>query len=164
MLRNQLQFAFSLGRVDVEVRRHGDACEPRAFDQRRQEQLKTDQLNWLAAEQMTVLPQVAGTGFDRGVVFGTPTELGQRRERRQRAQDAIVLVTHAAAPAAVGQLVVRQPAQRRREPTLAPINAIGQPSQPGGVVGNAADAGPARWRAKQVGCPHDYAACARNVW
>src|SRR5207249_837286 len=78
---------------------HG--CSTRAVDKRGQEQLETDQFDGLVPDQVAVLPQVARARFDRAAVFGAAPELGQGRQRRQGAQDAVVLVAHAATPAAV---------------------------------------------------------------
>ena len=57
-----------------------------------------------------MLPEVARTGLDRATILGPSAELGQRGKGRERAQNAVVLVAHAAAPAAVGELVVGKPA------------------------------------------------------
>ena len=99
---NQVQFPGALRPVDIQMGRDGHACFPGALHQGWQQQLEADQLDRLSVQQVSVLPQVARAGVDRAVVLGAATELGQRRHGGECAQDAVVLVAHGAAPAAVG--------------------------------------------------------------
>ena len=81
----------------------GSAC---ALGQGRQQELEADQLYALVPQQMAMLPQVARPGLHRATVFCATPELGERRQRSQRAQDPIVFITHATAPATIGLLVI----------------------------------------------------------
>jgi hypothetical protein len=126
--RDQLELAGTLRGVDIQVGRHRHAGQASTLDQRRQQQLEADQLDRFVTEQVAMLPQIARASVDRATFFGASAELGQGRQRGQGAQDAVVLVAHAAAPAAVGQLVIGQPAQGRRK---ARRTSIGRGRQPG---------------------------------
>src|SRR5260370_38530919 len=112
----------------------GYASFASALDQSGEKELEADQLDRLMSKQVAVLPEIAGASLDRAAVFSAATELAQGGEGGQGAQDAIVLVAHAAAPAAVGELVIGQPTQRRRIAARASVAVSWQAREPGGVL------------------------------
>src|SRR5579859_2080719 len=125
------------------MRRYRDAGGPRPLDEGRHQQLEADWLDRLAAEQVSVLPEVARTVRERAKIRGPSAELGQWCEGRERGQNAIVLIAHGAPPAAVGELVIGEPAQRGREAAAPRVGRRGHAGEPGRVIRDAADPGAA---------------------
>jgi len=107
---DQIELPCALRRVDIQMGRNRDTGRPSALDEGGQKQLEANQLDWLVAEQMAVLPEIARAISDRAAVLDASAELRQGGQSGQGAQDSVVLIANAAAPAAVGQLVVGQPA------------------------------------------------------
>src|SRR5262249_38778738 len=84
-------------------------------------------------------------GLDGCTVLGASTKLGQRRQRSEGAHDAIVLVADARSPAAIAQLVIRQPLEGGRKAGGTALLEHGHAGDPGCAVGATGDPGPSVW-------------------